>query len=47
MSLIKIAVFLTLAATAFAQERQSVEGFDKVEFHHDGNKTFVEWRAAT
>ena len=29
------AMSLLLTAVAFAQDRQWVEGFDKVEFHHD------------
>jgi hypothetical protein len=40
-----ILVFIFSAAAIFAQERQSVEGFDKVEFYHSGSgKTVRDFR---
>ena len=38
MSFIKIAVLCTLATSAFGANTQWVEGFDKVEFHHNANR---------
>jgi sialidase-1 len=38
MSFIKISVFLILATGAIGANTQWVEGFDKVEFHHNANR---------
>ena len=44
MSFSKIAVLCTLAASAFGANTQWVEGFDKVEFHHNANRNANEPR---